>query len=175
MAKRKRSSSSPSTAVKRESLGEHSVRTNNQNGSWLVTLLTHRDEHPRVSDLLLDYLDFTDIISLTQVSKALSTIYPDLLLQQWDINAWVGRHVSDAKDFRRTRGRNNALIVGSLPLQFFSRVYWEGSSLDILVQEGQESDAIVSYIRKEGYSTPKESSNYIGLLAYECLVSYVLE
>lgn len=122
MVKRQRSLTSPPVVVKREFLEEHHSPPINQNGSSLVTLLTQK-HRTRASDLIFSYLDITDIIALTRVSKSLSTLYVDSIKAHWDINARLSRFVSDSKDFRRTLGRNNALIVGSLPLQFFSRVY----------------------------------------------------
>lgn len=62
--------------------------------------------------------------------------------------------------------RTNALISGSFALQFFDRVHWPASDLDINVRQG--SDILESYLcRIEGYtlqiSTDGDKYNVIGV------------
>jgi len=62
--------------------------------------------------------------------------------------------------------RTNALISGSFALQFFDRVHWPASDLDINIR--QESDTLESYLcRVEGYTLQKSTDgnkyNMIGV------------
>ncbi|KAL8755015.1 MAG: hypothetical protein Q9199_003945 [Rusavskia elegans] len=47
----------------------------------------------------------------------------------------------------------NALISGSFAIQFFERVVWSSSDLDMYVEEGEDSDTIAQYlVMSEGYT-----------------------
>lgn len=165
MVKRKASTILPSTIIKREfdESAEHTARGINSNGSSLATLLTQRDRYPCASDLIFDYLNVTDVIALTRVCKALSTVYSDSVSRDWDINSRLGRFITDPADFRRILGVNQGLIVGSTAFQFFARVYWEGSSLDVLGESGPAVRAISAYLRKEGYRRERTNKFWGGL------------
>ncbi|KAG2170394.1 hypothetical protein JADG_010133 [Aureobasidium aubasidani] len=61
--------------------------------------------------------------------------------------------------------RLDALIVGSLPLQLFSRLHWEDSSLDILVtDQGNpfELNTLGDYLRLEGYQKDEKDVCFDG-------------
>lgn len=47
----------------------------------------------------------------------------------------------------------NALISSSFAIQFFERVVWPSSNLDMYVEEGEDSDTIAQYlVMSEGYT-----------------------
>lgn len=92
----KRSLTAPQAAIKPEFTGEHHSTPFNHNGSSLVTLLIQRDG-TRAPDLIFSYLDITEIVSLTRVSKALSTVYTDSIPHYLNINARLSHFVSDPK------------------------------------------------------------------------------
>ncbi|KAI5271969.1 hypothetical protein E4T47_04784 [Aureobasidium subglaciale] len=142
-------------------------RAYSQNGSSLVTLLTDRHTHPRVSGLLRSYLDITDIVALTRVCRSLSSLYTDSLPHDWDINSRLVRFVSDPNAFRRVLGNNRALIVGSIPVQFFDRLRWDDSSLDILVQQGTQAGALKTHLRRQGYQNQATRLVYAEVLEYK--------
>jgi hypothetical protein len=43
-------------------------------------------------------------------------------------------------------GKHDALISGSIALQFFERVVWRESDLDIYVQYGPKAEAMAHYV-----------------------------
>ncbi|KAI5195366.1 hypothetical protein AUEXF2481DRAFT_83967 [Aureobasidium subglaciale EXF-2481] len=142
-------------------------RSSSQNESSLVTLLTDRNAHPRVSDLVRSYLDITDIVALTRVCQSLSSLYTDSLPHDWNINSRLARFVSDPNAFRRLLGNNRALIVGSIIVQFFDRLRWDDSSLDILVQEGTKAGALKTHPRRQGYQGQATRIVYAEELEYK--------
>lgn len=49
-------------------------------------------------------------------------------------------------------GKSNAIVSGSVALQFFERVVWKDSDLDIYICEGRQADAFEKYLtEEEGY------------------------
>lgn len=71
---------------------------------------------------------------------------------QWDINAKLQRFFNNPCAFRSELGRCEALISGSFALQFFERVTWPQSDLDIFAEEGGNFHSMCIYLEsKEGY------------------------
>ena len=65
----------------------------------------------------------------------------------------LGRFVKKPSELRAQLGQCNALISGCVALQFFERVTWKESDLDIFIEEGTETEAFSSYlIQREDYA-----------------------
>lgn len=126
-----------------------------------------------MTDRIMGYLGVVDILALTGTSKSLSNLYNDSLPRYWDIDQRLSRFVSDPTKFRRILGRNNGLIVGSFPLQFFSRLHWDDSSLDILVQEGEAAKAMKKHIRSQRYLEPNTINYDMGHTEIDIKVSNI--
>ncbi|CAJ2501734.1 Uu.00g045870.m01.CDS01 [Anthostomella pinea] len=70
----------------------------------------------------------------------------------WDINAKLAQLFDKPIAFRAKLAQCNALIAGSFALQFFERVHWAESDLDIEVQVGANLDAMHDFLINEaGY------------------------
>ncbi|TIA36902.1 hypothetical protein D6C79_08200 [Aureobasidium pullulans] len=153
--KRKRSPTdhAPPARIKQEDDEpvEQIDRSYDQNGSSLISLLIERDRYAPIFDNIYDHLGIADIVALTRVSKALSTLYTDFLSLHWNVDKHLARFVANPKALRHHMGMNRSLIVGSVPMQFFSRLCWKDSSLDILVENGPEAEAMMAYIASQGY------------------------
>ncbi|KAL2034635.1 hypothetical protein VTO58DRAFT_100552 [Aureobasidium pullulans] len=111
--------------------------------STSITLLAQPNCYAPVSDLLFGYLDAPEIIALSRVSS----------------------FVEKPKTLRALLKKLDALIVGSLPLQLFSRLHWEDSSLDILVtDQGNpfELNTLGDYLRLEGYQKDEKDVCFDG-------------
>ncbi|THW54047.1 hypothetical protein D6D02_10353 [Aureobasidium pullulans] len=124
--------------------------------STFITLLAQPNCYAPVSDLLFGYLDAPEIIALSRVCKALSKLYVNCIPTHWNVDKRLASFVEKPKTLRALLKKLDALIVGSLPLQLFSRLHWKDSSLDILVtclDEGNsfELNALGDYLRLEGY------------------------
>ena len=175
--KRKRSPTdhAPAARIKQEDHEpvEQIDRSYDQNGSSLISLLIERDRYAPMTDRIMGYLGVVDILALTGTSKSLSNLYNDSLPRYWDIDQCLSRFVSDPTKFRRILGRNNGLIVGSFPLQFFSRLHWDDSSLDILVQEGEAAKAMKKHIRSQGYLEPNTINYDMGHTEIDIKVSNI--
>lgn len=175
--KRKRSPTdhAPAARIKQEDNEpvEQIDRSYDQNGSSLISLLIERDRYAPMTDRIMGHLGVVDILALTGTSKSLSNLYNDSLPRYWDIDQRLSRFVSDPTKFRRILGRNNGLIVGSFPLQFFSRLHWDDSSLDILVQEGEAAKAMKKHIRSQGYLEPNTINYDMGHTEIDIKVSNI--
>ena len=96
--------------------------------------------------LLQSYLIFSkissllavrEIVFLTRTCKALSHLHRTLLASNhWNIDRDLRRFAKDPRRLREQLGQHNALISGSFALQFFERVTWEKSDLNIFVGHG---------------------------------------
>ena len=59
-----------------------------------------------------------------------------------------------------------ALISGSFVLQYFEKVLWEESDLDIFIKQGDGADAFAQYlVKEEGYVLVKTQGIEIGYVA----------
>ncbi len=101
------------------------------------------------------------IINLTRTCRTLSHLYQTLLdLQQWNVDRDLLRFVKDPRRFRTQLGKCDGLISGSFALQFFERVYWEGSGLDVFVEDRREAREFEHYlVNVENYKLSRESFN----------------
>ncbi len=105
-------------------------------------------------------LSISAIIALTRTCKALSTLYQELLPQQWNVDLLLGRFVQDPLLFRSQLGRYDALVSGSFAVQFFDRVQWTDSDLDIYIKGGVSTDAFGTYLcEAEGYDAGEGPQN----------------
>lgn len=158
--KRKRSPTdhAPASRIKQEDDEpvEQINRSYDQNCSSLISLLIERDRYVPIFDNIYDHLGIADIVALTRVSKALSTLYTDYVSLHWNVDKHLARFVADRKALRHHMGLNRSLIVGSVPMQFFSRLSWKDSSLDILVENGPEAEAMMAYVASQGYHKYKK-------------------
>lgn len=83
--------------------------------------------------------------------------------QPWDINSRLGHFVSNPTNLRRLLGANEGLIVGSTAFQFFAKVTWPDSTLDVLVERGPAVSKIFAHLTNEGYRQEQTEVFYGGL------------
>ena len=116
------------------------------------TLLDLFESYP-VFDRLCQHLPMREIINLTRTCRALSNLYQTLLrLKKWDVDRSLRRFVNDPRQLRAQLGKCEGLISGSFALQFFERVHWHDSDLDIFVEQGPRATELELYIlSQEGY------------------------
>ncbi|QDS77712.1 hypothetical protein FKW77_004048 [Venturia effusa] len=119
----------------------------------LFDIFTKRAENWTIFNNVASRLPASDVFSLQRVCKATAPIYKELQRTGWNVDKRLGRFFRDPVLFRWTLGINDALVSGSFALQFFERVMWKESDLDIFVQEGAGFDNMCSHlIEKEGYA-----------------------
>lgn len=103
-----------------------------------------------VRQCLMQYLDTRDLLRLYRTSWAIRLNLKD---NDWNINYRLSRFFKNPMAFRSCLGRSNALISGSFALQFFERVSWPDSDLDIMVKEGDPLEQMGRHlVEAEGYS-----------------------
>lgn len=86
-------------------------------------------------------------------------MYQSLISAQWNVDRGLKRFVQDPKGLRSHMGIHNALISGSFAVQFFERVVWKDSDMDIFVEGGLEASAMECYLFNDGYDFVQEVTN----------------
>ena len=104
----------------KESRPRHDQRRTASASSFL-DLFTEQDPLSRVQRELAQYLDIQDIINLTKTCKDVSPLYQKLLPTHWSIHSHLNRFVKDPLKLRETLRVCDALISGSVALQYFER------------------------------------------------------
>lgn len=101
---------------------------------------------------LSNYLSIADIVALTRTHRKLTSVYKHLVANRWNVDQTLRRFVVNAANFRTQMAKYDALVFGSLPLQFFERVVWEESDMDVIIKGKKEADAFGDYLTTvEGY------------------------
>ncbi|KAI5927612.1 hypothetical protein F4810DRAFT_272395 [Camillea tinctor] len=125
-------------------------RRQNQNSPTLQTLF---GIYP-IRERIVRCLETRDVLRLCETSWAMRH---DIKANEWDINVKLGRFIKDPAGFRSQLGRSDALISGSFALQFFERIIWPESDLDIMVQDGESLEGLSKFLtEKEGYEMAGE-------------------
>lgn len=109
-----------------------------------------------IFDSVCSYLEPPDLFALQRTTKRLSKSFETLYKTQWNINRLIRRFVSDPVRLRSEMAKYDAVISGSVALQFFDRVVWKESDLDIYVRGKENTTAFIEYFsRSEGYTLGK--------------------
>ena len=118
----------------------------------LVLTILDPDAYYPIFIRFFEILSIAEIIALTRTCKRIQRLYQTLLPLQWNVDHTLQRFVSDSRRFRQQMGKNDSLISGGIALQYFERVIWKESDLDIYVQDGPKAKALAQYV-----STPFET------------------
>lgn len=112
----------------------------------------HPESRYPVFERICSHLTIDAIIALTRTCRGLSGLYQSLIPLHWNVDRLLSRFVRDPQFFRTQMGRYNALVSGSLATQFFERVLWKESGLDIYIKSGGDAEAFEKYLtEEEGY------------------------
>jgi hypothetical protein len=140
-----------------------SVHEPSKESSMLTELIISRRYDP-VRKRIMELLDTKAVVALYQTS---TTVRAFVYAHEWDINAKLRRFVDKPTALRSTLGRYQALISGSFALQFFERVVWSDSDLDIFAPLEDGYKEIIEYlVKEEGYDDEMpdlEFEAYIGI------------
>lgn len=138
--------------------------------------LFHFDAHFPIVNRICEMLPIADVINLTRTCKQLCGLYKALVPAQWSINRKLQRFVRDPQGFRTQMSKCDALISGSFAVQYFERVTWKDSDLDVFVRYGLGTDSFHLYVcAVEGYQYVKTTKNqdYADMPNVLCEVSHI--
>ena len=121
----------------------------------VVTLLDLFNIFPVVEKLCC-CLAIDDIISLTRTCKRLSSLYQEQLPSQWNVDRHLQRFLDNPVAFRFMMAECDALVSGSLALQFFKRTTWLESDLDVYVNFSRSNEFRQYLCEHEGYILTQE-------------------
>ena len=122
------------------------------------------------------FLAVRETVFLSRTCKALSHLHRTLLSSNhWDVDRDLRRFVKDPRRLRQQLGQHNALISGSFALQFFERVTWEKSDLDIFLGHGEVESFKQYLVEEEGYRLVSDQIDYgmEALLEVRCFDIYI--
>jgi hypothetical protein len=112
-------------------------------GIPLTEWLTHSSGYHEIAESILSALDAASLVKLGATCRVLR----ERVRQLWNIDAVLGRFVADPIGFRRLMQRTDAVIGGSVALQFFLRERFRDSDLDVYVPNGVlHLDMVQSYL-----------------------------
>ena len=121
----------------------------------LTTFLSSQDTSSRVFGGITSHLSITDIIALTRTCRTFSSLYRDMVQHHngaWNIDRRLEKFFADPRGFRKELKKADGVITGGFPLQFFGRMEWEGSDLDVCVRDGVQAEQLAEYLQNvEGY------------------------
>jgi hypothetical protein len=122
----------------------------------LVEILESGQYYPMYS-LLLSLLEPVSIIRLSKTCRRLRRLHCEV----WSgIDRLLCRFVEKPLALRGVMRDHRAVISGSFALQFFERVIWKESDLDLFVQKPSEAKALKEHlVRTEGYRRRREASD----------------
>lgn len=101
-----------------------------------------------IYDVLMKQIDAPDILQLLATCRRLQGLKSDI----WNPNHLLSRFVRDVHSFRDLMREHNAMISGSAALGFFNRDWWNGSDLDVYVQDENAVTAFyTNVLYPEGY------------------------
>ena len=109
---------------------------------------------------LCDYLSVAEIYALTMTCKKYANLYQYLLPIQWDVDRRLRLFVKDPYGFRSQMAKHDALISGSFVVQYFERVTWKDSDLDVFIKHGESADVFGRYlVSEEEYAQVSSTEN----------------
>ncbi|MCJ1371710.1 hypothetical protein MMC20_002929 [Loxospora ochrophaea] len=129
----------------------------------LISLLAQHEQHYPIFDQICSYLHPADIFALQRSCKKLSNVYNVLLRTQWNVDRGLRRFVKDPRRLRSLLGEHDALLSGSVALQFFERTTWPECEMKVFVEKGAKTEAFHTYLREEGYSLITTREDGVGL------------
>ena len=114
--------------------------------SRLLEFFVQHEQHYPVFDRICSYLGVDDILHVSQTCKKLSNLYQTVLKCQWNVDHALRRFVKNPLGLRSQLARCNGLISRSFATQFFARMVWPESELDISFMPSYGSTHDVSAI-----------------------------
>lgn len=105
------------------------------------------------------FWEINDLITLSYLSSWLRGVYKRYQSDVWNIDRFLGSWFPDASGFRRVMRSTGAVISGSQVLQFFDRVRYIDSDLDIFLGVGGSME-MGRYFEKDGYRFEGQSALY---------------
>ena len=144
--------------AKRKRLGKSAKSVLPLKKPTLLDVLNLNSHYP-ICDRICSLLHIGDLVNLSRTCRMLSSVYRALLPTHWNIDRCLERFVQRPKEFRSQLGMYDALISGSFAIQFFQRVLWRESDLDIFITGDREAAALENHlVNNEGYRCTNDGS-----------------
>lgn len=100
---------------------------------------------------ILRHLHAAAIYRLMRVSKTFRAAVEAARPNLFNIYGQLAHYFADPNDFRHMQSRTGAIISGSFALQFFRRLQWTGSDLDLYVEKAARHE-VGQWLLNNGYT-----------------------
>ncbi|PPR00586.1 hypothetical protein CVT26_009861 [Gymnopilus dilepis] len=104
-------------------------------------------------------LDIKAIVSLSKTSSALHSAYIFYAKQTWEPTKHFASWFEHPAAFRRLLARTNSVISGSFALQFFDRIYYPTSDMDIYLRVAG-ADEVCRWLTRQDYTYVQGNKTY---------------
>ncbi|PPQ97060.1 hypothetical protein CVT26_001242 [Gymnopilus dilepis] len=103
--------------------------------------------------------DVLSLFAVARASRIVHAIYCIYRRHVWDPDVHYGRWFHDVAYFKELLHRTSAVVSGSFALQFFGRLYYPSSDMDIFLRAAGADD-VCSWLREEGYNSNVDGDEY---------------
>lgn len=113
----------------------------------------------KIRKRIIQCLDIKSLLNLARMKQAVRKL---VYTHEWNINDKLRRFVKNPIAFRRHQSQTRAIISGSFALQFFERVTWPDSDLDVFIDESKSGAyaCMLEYlISSEGYTLAEDGTD----------------
>ena len=107
------------------------------------------NQYAPIYDRICKYLPINAICALVRTAKKFGHLHHDLRKTQWNVDVKLSRFVDNPKAFRMQMAANQALVSGSFAVQFFGRVVFTDSDLDVFIHSGEGAQAFERYLAED--------------------------
>ncbi|PPQ83057.1 hypothetical protein CVT26_011788 [Gymnopilus dilepis] len=103
--------------------------------------------------------DVRSLFAVARTSKLIHCLYRIYSKSVWDPDTHYGRWFHDVAYFKELLHHTGAVVSGSFALQFFGRLYYPSSDMDIFLRAAGADD-FCSWLREEGYYCSADRYEY---------------
>lgn len=103
-----------------------------------------------IYDLIMDRCSPDTIVNFSRTCRNAHSAVQSFIHRFYNINKHLTRYFPDPISFRCLQARTGTLISGSSALQFFERLHWDESDLDIYTYY-ESREEVGSWLLQQGY------------------------
>jgi hypothetical protein len=110
---------------------------------------------------MCSYLSIAEVLNLARTCNAFSQLYHIIFPWKWNVDKVLKRFVNNPKKLREQLGKSDALISGSVALQFFECCQWDESDMDVFIKEGAGAASFAAYIKENREVSPRDNPTFL--------------
>ncbi|KAI4646762.1 hypothetical protein J4E93_004985 [Alternaria ventricosa] len=120
----------------------------------LMDLVINRESRYTTHSLITSYLGIDDIRNVQLACRMTSDLYANMKKTQWNINTRLQPFFKNTQTLRSVQAQTETLIGSKFAGKFFRRLQVR-NELQLFTQDGEKVDALISYLKSDGYVLDK--------------------